>query len=193
VKPLNEISELELNDVTRDVIERSIKGERQAQYKLYGMYAKAMYNICLRMMHNREEAEDMLQEAFSEAFRRIGSFRHDSTFGAWLKRIVINRCINELTRKRTKLEYFEDMTPFEENEEKMDEELPALSVDSIRKAMDQLPKGSRLIFSLYLLEGYDHQEISEILKISESNSKTQYMRAKQRMKELLKSQVYEAG
>ncbi|MFO7613937.1 MAG: sigma-70 family RNA polymerase sigma factor [Bacteroidales bacterium] len=193
MKPLNEISELELNDLTRDVIERSIKGERQAQYKLYGMYAKAMYNICLRMMHNREEAEDMLQEAFSEAFRRIGSFRHDSTFGAWLKRIVINRCINELTRKRTKLEYFEDMTPFEENEEKMDEELPALSVDSIRKAMDQLPKGSRLIFSLYLLEGYDHQEISEILKISESNSKTQYMRAKQKMKELLKSQVYEAG
>lgn len=183
---------MELNDVTRDVIESSIKGGMQAQYQLYRMYAKAMYNICLRMMHSREEAEDMLQESFSEAFRRIGSFRHDSTFGAWLKRIVINRCINELTRKRIKLEYFEDMSPFEENEEKQEEELPSLSVDIIRKAMEQLPRGSRMIFSLYLLEGYDHQEISEILKISESNSKTQYMRARQRMKEILKSQAYES-
>jgi len=143
VKPLNEKPDLELNDVTRDVIESSIKGDRQAQYQLYRMYAKAMYNICLRMMHNREEAEDMLQESFSEAFRRIGSFRYDSTFGAWLKRIVINRCINELTRKRTKLEYFEDMSPFDETEEKMDEELPALSVDIIRKAMEQRFGGIR--------------------------------------------------
>ena len=192
MKPFNEKPELELNDITRDIIERSKNGNRQAQYKLYEMYAKAMFNICYRMMNDREEAEDMLQESFSEAFRRLDSFRHDSTFGAWLKRIVVNRCINEIKRKRTPLEFFDDMSPFEDEEDLSDEQESGLSPEKIRKAMQELPKGSRMIFSLYLLEGYDHQEISQILNISESNSKTQYMRAKQRIKEILKLQTYES-
>jgi RNA polymerase sigma-70 factor (ECF subfamily) len=84
------------------------------------------------------------------------------------------------------------MTPFEDEEDLTDEQESGLSPEKVRKAMEQLPKGSRMIFSLYLLEGYDHQEISEILNISESNSKTQYMRAKQRIKEILKDKVYES-
>lgn len=178
---------MELNDITRDIIDRSIRGNRQAQYQLYNMYAKAMYNICCRMMNDREEAEDMLQESFSEAFRRLGSFRFDSTFGAWLKRIVVNRCINEIKRKRISLEFFDDLSPFYEEEDLPDEIESGLSAEMIKKAMALLPKGSRMIFSLYLLEGYDHQEISQILNISESNSKTQYMRAKQKIKEMIKN------
>ena len=192
LKPLNERPELEQSDISRDIIERSRKGNRQAQYQLYQMYARAMFNICYRFMNDREEAEDMLQESFTEAFRRLDSFRFESTFGAWLKRIVVNHCINEIKRKKAKLEFFEDMSPFEEEEDRPDEYDTGLSVEKIKKAMQDLPKGSRLIFSLYLLEGYDHQEISEILKISESNSKTQYMRAKQRIKEILKTQIYES-
>jgi RNA polymerase sigma-70 factor (ECF subfamily) len=192
LKPINELPDLERADISRDIIELSRKGNRQAQYQLYQMYARAMYNICYRFMNDREEAEDMLQESFTEAFRRLDSFRFESTFGAWLKRIVVNHCINEIRRKKAKLEFFEDMSPFEDEEDRPDEYETGLSVDKIRKAMEALPKGSRLIFSLYLLEGYDHQEISEILKISESNSKTQYMRAKQRIKEILKTQVYES-
>lgn len=183
---------MEQSDISRDIIERSKRGNRQAQYELYRMYSKAMFNICYRFMNDREEAEDMLQEAFTEAFRRLDGFRHESTFGAWLKRIVVNRCINEIKRKKAQLEFFEDMSPFEEEEDHKEENEPGLSVDKIRKAMEELPKGSRMIFSLYLLEGYDHQEISEILNISESNSKTQYMRAKQRIKEILKTQLYES-
>jgi RNA polymerase sigma-70 factor (ECF subfamily) len=179
-------------DISRDIIERSKRGNRQAQYQLYKMYSRAMFNICYRMMNDRSDAEDMLQESFSEAFRRLDSFRHESTFGAWLKMIVIHRCINEIKRKKTQLEFFDDMTPFEEKEDIRDDQAPGLSPDKIKKAMEQLPKGSRMIFSLYLLEGYDHQEISEILNISESNSKTQYMRAKQRIRELLKDQLYES-
>lgn len=183
---------MEQADISRDIIERSRKGNRQAQYQLYRMYAKAMFNICFRFMNDREEAEDMLQESFTEAFRRLESFRFESTFGAWLKRIVVNRCINEIKRKKAQLEYFEDMSPFEEQEDRPAEYETGLSVEKIKKAMEDLPKGSRMIFSLYLLEGYDHQEISEILNISESNSKTQYMRAKQRIKEILITQDYES-
>jgi len=184
--------EVELNDINRDIIERSKKGNRNAQYHLYQQYSKAMFNICFRFMNNREEAEDMLQESFSEAFSKLASFRYESAFGAWLKRIVINKCINELKRKKTQLEFFEDMSPFNNHEAKGDEYESGLSAETIKKAMQQLPRGSRMIFSLYLLEGYDHEEISQILSISESNSKTQYMRAKQRIKEILKYQTYES-
>jgi RNA polymerase sigma-70 factor (ECF subfamily) len=144
------------------------------------------------MMNDREEAEDMLQEAFSEAFRRLDSFRYESTFGAWLKMIVVNRCINEIKRRKAQLEFFDDMTPFEDEEDLTTGQETGLSPALVRQAMEQLPKGSRMIFSLYLLEGYDHQEISGILNISESNSKTQYMRAKQRIKEILKDKIYES-
>jgi len=183
---------VEQTDIITDIIERSKKGNRQAQYQLYKMYSKAMFNICYRMMNDKSDAEDMLQESFSEAFRRLDSFRQESTFGAWLKMIVINRCINEIKRKKAKLEFFDDMSPFEEDEDRTEDYETGLTADKIRKAMEDLPGGSRMIFSLYLLEGYDHQEISEILKISESNSKTQYMRAKQRIKEILKTQLYES-
>jgi RNA polymerase sigma-70 factor (ECF subfamily) len=179
-------------DISKDIIERSKKGNRQAQYQLYKLYSRAMFNICYRMMNDRSDAEDMLQEAFTEAFRRLDSFRFESTFGAWLKMIVINKCINEIKRKKAQLEFFDDMSPFEDEEDLTSEQETGLSPDRIKKAMEELPKGSRMIFSLYLLEGYDHQEISQILNISESNSKTQYMRAKQRIKEILKTQPYES-
>jgi len=188
----NRKPEVEQADNSREFIELSKKGNRQAQYQLYKLYSKAMFNICYRMMNDREDAEDMLQESFSEAFRRLDSFRHESTFGAWLKMIVVNKCINEIKRKKAQLEYFDDMSPFEDEEDLKDEHETGLSPDKIKKAMEELPKGSRMIFSLYLLEGYDHQEIAQILSISESNSKTQYMRAKQRIKEILKNNVYES-
>lgn len=181
---------MEQAELNQELIEQSKRGSREAQYRLYGQYSRAMFNICLRMMNSQEEAEDMLQESFSEAFRKLGSFRYESTFGAWLKRIVVNKCINELKRRRARLEFFDDMTPFGETPDDKEDYSPGLSVEQIKKAMDKLPKGSRMIFSLYLLEGYDHQEISQILSISESNSKTQYMRAKQKIKEILKEQSY---
>lgn len=177
---------LEHAEVHKDVIEKCRKGNAKAQYELYNLYSRAMYNICLRMMRTREAAEDMLQEAFTDAFGKLETFRFDSGFGSWLKRIVINNCINELNRRKTDLEFFDDMHIFENEDETDDREYEnQLSVQNIKKAMEFLPGGSRIIFSLYLLEGYDHVEISQILNISESNSKSQYMRAKNRIKEIL--------
>jgi RNA polymerase sigma-70 factor (ECF subfamily) len=135
-------------------------------------------------MGNREEAEDMLQEAFTDCFRKIGSYRTDSTFGAWLKTIVINRCISRLRKRETELVYIDDYSRHEMKQEETPEmNWPDPGV--IAKAVEMLPEGYRVVFSLYLLEGYDHTEISQILGISESTSKTQYARAKEKLKKIL--------
>ena len=174
----------------REIIEKSRGGDLRAQYKLYNLYAKAMLNVSYRLMGTLEEAEDMLQEAMAEAFNKLHTFRYDSAFGAWLKRIVINKCINEINRRKADLTFMDDMSYFD-NKTENDNENAELSVGEIKKAMRKLPEGNRIIFSLYLLEGYDHREISQILEISESNSKTQYMRARRKIKEILSNADHE--
>lgn len=175
-------------DINRDIIELSKAGNPQAQFQLYRLYAKAMYNICYRMMNNREEAEDMLQESFTEAFMKIDTFRFESAFGAWLKRITINKCINALKRKKTELEYTD--TLHDGGYEEVEFNPEGLSVKQVQHAMEELPEGYRLVFSLFLLEGYDHGEIAQILGISESTSKSQYARARQKIQQILKQKGY---
>ena len=145
-----------------------------------------MFNTCLRMMNNREEAEDLLQESFSEAFVQLDNFRYESAFGAWLKRIVINRCINALKRKKADLISIENVYNLEaEDNNNYNEEDVKLNVKRIHNAMSELADGYRVIFSLYMIEGYDHSEIAQILKITESTSKSQFLRAKRKLKEIL--------
>lgn len=169
------------------LIEECRKGSIKAQFMLYNQYSKAMYNLAYRMMNNREDAEDVLQEAFLECFRNISSFRFESTFGAWLKSILINRCINQLRKKKIDLELMETIPagiPEEETE-------PVYNTTLIFKGIEQLPDGYRIILTLYLLEGYDHTEIAQILSISESTSKSQYSRAKDKLRTILsKNQIY---
>jgi RNA polymerase sigma factor (sigma-70 family) len=174
-------------DIHRDVIEACILGDVRAQYQLYSLYSRAMYNICYRMTGHQEEAKDMLQEAFSYAFSKLGSFRFESSFGAWLKRIVVNTCINHLKKRRVELVLEQRQDDPEPEDDFVDYEDIQFRVDRVMKAMEQLPEGYRVVFSLYLLEGYDHREISEILGISESTSKSQYLRAKLKLKEILLS------
>jgi RNA polymerase sigma-70 factor (ECF subfamily) len=181
-------------DIHKELIEQCRHGDRKAYYKVYKLYAKAMFNVCLRMLNSRSDAEDMLQEVFTEAFQRIHNFRFESTFGSWLKQIVVNKCINELKKKKTVLEFLDDMEKVdivEEVDDKLSEYELAMNVENVKRAMLQLPDGSRTIFSLYLIEGYDHVEISEILHITESTSKSQYMRAKIKVKEILKEIYHE--
>jgi RNA polymerase sigma factor (sigma-70 family) len=179
-------SELTTNysDIHKDIIEKSKKGDLKAQFKLYNLYSKAMFNICFRMMNNREEAEDMLQEAFSEAFDKLNYFRFESAFGAWLKRIVVNKCINQIKKKKIDLVLSDEVLKYEKSDEK-DITEPAYDIKKINNAIEKLSDGFRVVFILYLMEGYDHQEISEILGISESTSKSQYLRAKRKLREIL--------
>lgn len=172
-------------DIHRDVIELCKQGDVSAQYKLYALYSKAMYNICVRMINQVEEAEDVLQEAFTYAFSKLHSFRFESAFGAWLKRIVVNTCINHLKKRRLELVYTDASYDVLPEDEEVDYEGITFEVQRVRKAMEQLPEGYRVVFSLYLLEGYDHREISDIMGISESTSKSQYLRAKMKLKEIL--------
>lgn len=144
-----------------------------------------MYNVCLRILNHEAEAEDVLQEAFLKAFQNIHRFKGESTVGAWLKRIVVNTALNQLRRRKIDWVSLEEH-PVEppENTAATEENLP-FSVPEIRAAIRELPDGYRVVFSLYLLEGYDHQEIASILDISESTSKSQYNRAKKRLRQLL--------
>ena len=171
------------------IIDLCKAGNAKAQHQLYQLYARAMYNICYRMMNKREEAEDILQETFAEAFLRLDTYRFESSFGAWLKRIAVNKCINALKKRKAQLVQVENLPETVSDDE--DEEIPGLSVERVQRAMEKLPEGYRVIFSLYLLEGYDHAEISEIMGISEATSKSQYSRAKQRIKDIILSQQYE--
>ena len=176
-------------EIHKTIIEACKKGDERQKYKLYQLYSKAMFNVCWRMMNNREEAEDMLQEAFSQAFLKLDSFRYESGFGAWLKRITVNTCINAKNKRKVELTFMEEMHRFDHPEQtESNEEEIQLTVAGVTKAMEKLPEGGRIIFSLYLLEGYDHGEISQILNISESTSKSQFMRAKRRIVEILKEQ-----
>lgn len=177
------------HEIHREVIELSKAGNSRAQHELYQLYARAMYNICYRMMNNREEAEDMLQEAFSEAFMCLQSFRFESSFGAWMKRITVNKCINALKKRKADLVPDTEISDRPEaGDENADDQ--GLSVEQVRQAMEKLPEGYRVIFSLYLLEGYDHTEISQIMGISEATSKSQYSRAKRKIKEILTKPNY---
>ncbi|MCY1517374.1 ECF RNA polymerase sigma factor SigM [compost metagenome] len=159
------------------------KGSRKAQFELYKLYANAMYNVALRIVNEDTEAEDVLQEAFLDAFKRIADFRQETTFGLWLKQIVINRAINYLRKRKIELVSMDDVDIPEEISP--DEDELQFKVDAIRQAMNELPDGYRVVLSLYLFEGYDHEEIAHILKITENTSRTQYMRAKKKLITLL--------
>lgn len=174
-------------DPHKEVVESCLAGNRQAQFELYRLYSKAMYNVCLRMLKNTTDAEDVLQNSFMDAFGKLTSFGFQSSFGSWMKRIVINNCINFLQRKKfTFDEYDADTHGKDAIDYGDDVTYEALNVEKVQRAMAQLPDGYRIVFSLYMFEGYDHEEISEILKISESTSKSQFHRAKLKLKELLK-------
>jgi RNA polymerase sigma-70 factor (ECF subfamily) len=173
-------------DIHREIIELSKEGNPKAQFQLYKLYSKAMYNICVRMLNNREEAEDLLQESFTDAFMKLETFRYESSFGAWLKRIVINNCINSIQKRKVDLVFPEHPVEPDHPDEPVDYAKINLDVNRIHRAMEQLPDGYRVIFSLYALEGYDHSEIAQIMEISESTSKSQYLRAKQKIRDILK-------
>ena len=169
-----------------DLVVECKKGSKKACYELYKLYSKAMLNIAFRIVGNIAEAEDVLQEAFLDAFNKVKDFRQDTTFGLWLKQIVVNRSIN-LLRKR-KLDIIELEGEALENiadEDADDDEEVQYKAALVKDAIKELPEGYRLVISLYLLEGYDHEEIGQILNISENTSRTQFLRAKRKLIEIL--------
>lgn len=179
-------------NIHAELIEACLQNDRVAQYKLYSLYSKAMLNVAYRICNDLEQAEDMLQDSFVRAFKNLQSYKGTASFGSWLKRIVINTCLNYLRSK--KLE-FEELTDDASHpiDEQVDFSNQDLVIEQIKDGISQLPTGYRLVISLYLLEGFDHKEIAEVLDISVSTSKSQYNRAKRKLKENLAITGYDSG
>ncbi len=162
------------------------KGSQSAHYQLYKLYSKAMYNIALKIVNDGNEAADILQESFIDAFTRLRDFRQEISFGLWLKQIVVHKSIQHLRKRKfnvvsTEDEDVEDIP--NETEESIDD--TECRIGEVRSAILLLPDGFRIVLTLYLLEGYDHAEIAYILGITESTSRSQLTRGKKKLLELL--------
>lgn len=174
------------------LILQSQQGDSKAQRELYQLYAKAMFNICRRMMGNDEDAQDVMQDAFIDCFTRLHTLKNINTFSAWIKRIVINRCINAIKKRRLVTVDIDENYNIAEVEHE-DDSLMKFRAEQIIRSMDGLSDGCKMVMNLYLFEGYDHGEIASILSISESASKSQYCKAKIKLRKILedkKEQVY---
>lgn len=183
---------IEASIPTADVLVRQcIDGDTSAYRALYDRYSKAMFNTALRIVNKVPDAEDVLQDSFIDAFTQLGTFENRSTFGAWLKQIVVFKSIAHLKRQRMNFVDVETIGELPEENE-LDEKKLFYTVDIIKQTIQQLPDGYRTVLSLYLYEGYDQEEIAEILGVAHSTVRTQYIRAKQKLLQLLKKgEVYE--
>ncbi|MEM7161790.1 MAG: sigma-70 family RNA polymerase sigma factor [Bacteroidota bacterium] len=181
----------EVLDPNRLLVILAQKGDEHATYKLYTLYAKAMLNTAYRIVNNKEDAEDILQESFIKAFAKLNSFSFESTFGAWLKRIVVNHSINHINRKK-ELHFFDTAPePKEHTVDIIHAEQVKQRIELLYASLHQLPDGYRTVFSLFVLEGYDHKEIAQILNISVSTSISQLSRAKQKLRTLINTSIHE--
>ena len=170
-----------------DIVEQCKRNDRKAQLQLYNQYCQGMFCVAMRFLKNEDDAEDVVQESFIKAFLRIGQYKGEVTFGAWLKRIVINKSIDLLKSKKQMLEldevHLKVVDSDYEDEWLVDD---AITLDEVKQAIYQLPDKYQYVVMLYLIEGYDHQEIAEILNITEVASRTQLSRGKAKLKEVLK-------
>ena len=177
-----------MNTFQVDIIEKCKRNNRKAQLQLYNQYCDGMYCVAKRFVNDSMEAEDIVQEAFIKAFSKLHQYKEEVTFGAWLKRIVINKSIDLLKSKKQRLIELEEVHLKVVDTPKDDEWLvsDSIDIDMVKNAINQLPDKYRYVVMLYLVEGYDHQEISQILSISEVASRTQLSRGKVKLQELLK-------
>ena len=175
------------------IVEQCKQNNRNAQRALYGQYCEGMFIVAQRYLKDSAAAEDAMQEAFIKAFQKINQFKGDVTFGAWLKRIVINTCLDTLKARKADLQTLnEDVMSIADEEE--DWSVPdETTIKEVISAIETLPRAYREVVQLFLLEGYDHKEISEVLDISESASRTNLHRGKSILKRTLKHLQYGTG
>ncbi len=169
------------------LIKQCRKGNRKAQFELYEMYSGQMYNASLRIVKDTQEAEDIMQESFLTAFEKLDTYRGEVPIGAWIRRIVVNRSLDALRKRKMEFET-PDVIKDEPDEDPSDMEV-GLSIEQVKECVMELPDSYRTILSLYLLEGYDHEEISQILDITNSTSRSQYARARKKLQVKVKEKM----
>jgi len=170
------------------IIEGCIAGKRSAQNALYRKFSAMMLSVCMRYAQNRDEAEDILQEAFIKIFQNIATFRGEGSFEGWMKRIMINHALNHY-RKNKKTPFYQDIDEINEQEILGKEELQGhhepVSADILMSLIQLLPQGYRMVFNLYVFEEFSHKEIAKELNISENTSKTQLLKARRMLRRRL--------
>jgi RNA polymerase sigma-70 factor (ECF subfamily) len=175
------------------LINLCLAGNRLAQRDIYVKYVQAMYHVAIRMVTEESIAKDMAQDTFVKVFEELGSFRGESTLGAWIKRITINTCLVHLRRKGHLQIKELDVATLKVADDRGEFLVEEVDMIMIHEAIKSLPVGCRTILTLYLLEGYRHNEIAKILDISLSTSKTQYRRGKLLLRDKLKTVYYNEG
>ncbi len=170
------------------IIEGCIAGKRSAQNALYRKFSAMMLSVCMRYAQNRDEAEDILQEAFIKIFQNIATFRGEGSFEGWMKRIMINHALNHY-RKNRKIPFYQDIDEINEQEILGKEEIQGhhepVSAEILLSLIQLLPQGYRMVFNLYVFEEYSHKEIAKELNISENTSKTQLLKARRMLRRKL--------
>jgi RNA polymerase sigma-70 factor (ECF subfamily) len=184
-----------VSSLTIDIIEQCKLQDRKAQLQLYRQYCDGMYIVARRFVNDSMEAEDVVQEAFIKAFSKLHQYKAEVTFGAWLKRIVINKSIDLLKSKKQQLLELNEVYLKVVDQEVDDNWLveDTITIETVKTAIEQLPEKYKYVVMLFLIEGYDHQEISSILGISHVASRTQLSRGKAKLKDLLKQKEYGTG
>ena len=161
------------------LISKCESGDSKAQFEIYKLYYKGMYNVSLRIVQDTQEAEDVMQEAFMAAFKKLDTWSKEVTFGYWLKKIVINKSLDYLKKRKMQLTSIDDKEIIPETEDIEYDESVTLKVEEIKRAVKNLPEKYRTITVLFLFEGYTHNEIAEILEITSEASRVRFMRAKE--------------
>lgn len=163
-----------------ELIEECLQNNRKAQKQLYEKYSRKMFGVCLRYAKSKEEAEDVLADAFVQIFMKLSSFKRDGSFEGWIRRIVVNTSITAY-RSNLKFNLNDEISEVYDVSSNDESAVDLLNVQQIKNIIQLMPDGYRMIFNLYAIEGYTHREIADILGINEGTSKSQFSKARKWM------------
>lgn len=174
-----------LEITTDEQVELCREGNRRAYYEVYQRYCRPMLNSSMRILNNLADAEDMVQEAFIDAFNSLDRFTYKSSFEAWLRRIVINKSISLLRKRKIQFSDIDTANIDGSDEKDTDEDHFSYDIERIKKAVARLPENHRIIFNLYAIDGLPQEEIGQLLNISHNNVRTVYHRARKKIMEYI--------
>jgi len=172
-----------MTEQERHIVEGCLRGEKSFQKLLYNQYSQKMYSVCLRYSHDQDQAKDLLQDGFIRVFQNLTTFKGEGSFEGWVRRIMVKGCLESLRKPENKI-FHEDVNDVE-SELSYEPNMRKLDVQYVLRKIQELAPGYRAVFNLFVVEGYQHQEIAEMLGISESTSKSQLSRARKLLQEML--------
>ena len=173
-----------LHQEEKDIIRLAAENNRHAQQKIYSKHAPKMLGICRQYVKDEHQAEDIMITAFMKVFTNLKVFEHKGSFEGWIRRIMVNECISYI-RVQKKVRFLEDEFYVEDTFNNIESHF---SVEDIQSLIDSLPDGYKMVFNLYAIEGYKHQEIAKMLGISEGTSKSQLSHARKMLQEQINKQ-----